>query len=225
MQHPTLKFLSGLLLIILFSSCNTDGLNLSDDKEIKITQRGTEVIKGSEGKVELTIGDITAGSTEVMLEGIENEKVYFKKQMSVGDEGYFQYGKYYYRIKINKFENHTFHDDFAFIAFRKASEKNTIGKIDTVNDKKETAISADEIRNYLNKIKTSKLKFIRNGEIWTDTTMSAHLENKYMLNHQDIKTKEDFIDKVINSSSLTGESYKVIINKNDTLKLVDWLKL
>jgi hypothetical protein len=224
MQHPTLKFLSGLLLIILFNSCSTDGLNVSDDKEIKITQRGTEVIKGSEGKVELTIGDITAGSTEVRLEGVENDKVYFKKMLFEGEEGFFQYGKYYYRIKIKNFEEHTFHDDFAFITFRKVSAEKAEGKIDSVIEVKATSLSPDEIRNYFNQVKTSKLKFIRNGEVLADTTMAAHLENKYLLNKQDIKTKENF-KGLMSNSSITGETYKVIVNEKDTVSLVAWLKL
>lgn len=220
------KLLSTLLFVILLNSCGKkNGLEVNNDEEIKIVQRGSKAIKGSEGDIDLKISDITNGLTDVVIEGIENGKVYFKKKLSEAGEGYFQYGKNYYRIKINHFEEHLLHDDYAFISFRAVSEANGKAKLDVIEMEKETKISPDEIKNYLNKIKTSGLKFIRNGEIWTDLEMFAHLENKYLINLRDIKTKEDFIDKIVSGSSLTGETYKVISNKNDTISLTNWLNL
>ncbi len=221
-----LKVASTLLLIALLNSCSKEGgLKIKDDEEIKIVQRGTKVIEGSEGDVDVKISDITNGSTKIIIEGIENGKVYFKKELGEGDEGYFQYGKNYYRIQINHFEEHIMHDDYAFISFRAVSEEKGKAKVDVVNIKKETEISPDEIRKHLDKIKTSELKFIRNREFLTGSEMFTHLESKYLMNHKDIKTKEDFINKVVKSSSLTGEPYKVISNKNDTLLLTNWLGL
>lgn len=225
MHYLKLKYIIFICLIFLLISCKNEGLNIDNDEEIKIVQRGSKVIEGSEGNIELKIGDITAGSTEVIIEGIETGKIYYKNHLGRGEAGIFKYGMYYYRIKINKFEEHIFHDDYAFITFHSVSEERGKSEAQPITDKKETIISPDEIRNHFIKIKTSGLNFIRNGIIWPDSVMALHLENKYKINSKDIKTKEDFIIKIVKVSSMTGEAYKVIENNNDTINLVDWLNL
>ncbi len=219
------KLIITFFLVSLLNSCTTDGLNISNDKEIKIVQRGSKVITGSQGDVELIINDITNGSTEIKIKGIDTDKVYYQKYLREGDYGLFQYDKYFYRVKINSFEEHIFHDDYAFITFRSVSEEKGKQEAQTISKKKEIPITPNEIRAILNKIKESKLTFIRNNKVLTHTNMHYHLENKYMINNRDIKTKTDFINKVVSNSSLTGEMYKVITNNNDTINIVKWLNL
>jgi len=113
-----LKYWIYSFLCILFLSCAADGLEITDNEEIKLVQRGTYLIIGSEGDVELMIGDITEGITEVEIQGIENEKFYYRKAMEEGEDDEFEYEGHHYRIKINSFEEHLLHDDFAFISFR-----------------------------------------------------------------------------------------------------------
>jgi len=113
-----LKYCICSCLCILFLSCSAGSLEITEDEEIKLVQRGTHLIKGSEGDVELMIGDITEGITKVEIQGIENEKFYYRKAMEEGEDDEFQYESFHYRIKINSFEEHLMHDDFAFISFR-----------------------------------------------------------------------------------------------------------
>lgn len=214
-----------IAIIVLLASCSTEGLNIQNDKEIKIVQRGSKVINGSEGDVELMINDITNGSTEVRIENIESGKMYFKSYLKEGEYGIFRYGEYFYRVKINSFEEHLFHDDYAFIAFRSVSKERGLAEAQKDVKQQEVNITPDEVRAFLNKVKTSGLKFIRNNEIVADSLMAIHLENKYIINNKDIKTKSDFINKVIGKSSLTGEEYKVITSTNDTVSIIKWLKL
>lgn len=219
-----ISFLLILLTGFIFTSCSPEGLDITDDEEIRITQRGSITIKGSDGDVDVILGDITMGKMSVKIKSIEEDKVYLKTNLSSGEDAVFQYTEeYYYRIKINSFEEHILHDDIAFISFHKVSVEKGKAEAPEITKNKETKISGDEIRNYFDKIKNSNLKFIRNGEIFEDTSMASHLETKYMLNKEDIKTKEDFFEKIVNSSMLTDESYKVIIS-NDTLFLKDWLE-
>jgi regulatory protein YycI of two-component signal transduction system YycFG len=104
------------------------------------------------------------------------------------------------------------------------SEEKGKARLDVVELKNETKITPDEIRQHLEKIKTSGLTFIRNGQSWPDSSMADLLESKYTINREDIKTKEDFVQKVVQTSSSTGETYRVIAG-NDTLTLVNWLGL
>ena len=114
----TLKYFTYSCLFITLLSCSPGGLEIVNDEEIKLTQRGTHVIKGSAGDVELSIGDITEGVTEVEIQGIENEKFYYRKLMEEGEDDEFEYEGFHYRIKINSFEEHLMHDDYAFFSFR-----------------------------------------------------------------------------------------------------------
>jgi len=212
-----------LIIIFIFSSCGPKGLDITEDKEIRIPQRGSKTIKGAEGDIEIILGDITMGAVSVQIKSIDDDKVYLKTNMSEGQNAIFQYTKeHYYRVKINSFEEHIFHDDIAFISFRKVSIEKGKAEAPEITKNTETKISGDEIRTYLNKIKNSKLKFIRNGEILNDSSMANHLEAKYILNQNDIKTKEDFFEKIVCASMMTKESYKVIVDK-DTMLLKSWL--
>jgi len=117
-QKYFLPFTFALLLI----SCSIDGLNITENKQMKLVQRGSMIISGSEGDVELQLGDITGGRVDVKMYGIDNDKVYYQSTMMEGGADVFEYAGKKYRIKINHFEEHTFHDDFAFIEFRKVKE-------------------------------------------------------------------------------------------------------
>jgi hypothetical protein len=225
-KHSMRKLKKALALLVVSTiviSCGKNGLKISNDEEIKFVQRESKTIKGSDGDVEIYIGDVTMGQAQIVIKGIGNNKLYFKSDMSANSEGYFQYEKNkYYRIKVNKFENHLVHDDLAFISMREISEEIGKQKAMAITDNKATAISGDEIRKLIDRVKNSKLKFIRNGELLEDSVMAEHIESKYILNREDIKTKEDFIDRIISKSMTTGETYKVILGK-DTLKLADWI--
>ena len=118
-----LKYCIFSCLFLLLISCSAGGLEIVNDEEIKLVQRGTYVIKGSEGDVELMIGDITEGITEVEIQGIENEKFYYRKAMKEGEDDEFEYEGHHYRIKLNYFEEHLLHDDFAFFSFRAVEKK------------------------------------------------------------------------------------------------------
>jgi len=113
-----LKYCICSCLCLILLSCSPSGLEIVDDEEIKLVQRGSHVIKGSSGDVELTIGDITEGLTDVEIQGIENEKFYYRKAMEEGEDDEFEYEGFHYRIKMNYFEEHLMHDDYAFISFR-----------------------------------------------------------------------------------------------------------
>gem|GEM_PF-4800251 len=56
------------------------------------------------------------------IRGIDNGSVYLESLIKEGKEKAFQYGKLFYSLKINSFEEHLLHDDYAFISFRQISK-------------------------------------------------------------------------------------------------------
>lgn len=219
-----ISFLLLLLSGLILTSCSNEGLDITDDEVLSIPQRGSMTIEGSDGDIDLILGDITMGSMSVKIKSIEEDKLYLKTNLKEGEEAVFKYNdNNYYRIMINSFEEHVFHDDIAFISFHKVSVEKGKAEAPEITKYKETSITGDEIRKYFDKIKNSGLQFIRNAEIYEDSAFAAHLEGKYILNQVDIKTKEDFFEKIVNTSMFTNETYKVIAG-SDTLFLKDWLE-
>ena len=221
MQNPFFKLI--IISCLFLMSCSSKGLKINNDEEIKFVQRESKIFKGSNGDVEIYVGDVTFGMTQIIIKGIEDNKIYLDREFTQNDEGYFKYGENnYYRIKVNKFENHMLHDDLAFISIREVDESVGKEKASAPKENNTHKIDEDEVRAVFNKIKNSKLKFIRNGEMLDDTTMAAHIESKYLMNQEDIKTKEDFNNRILTKSMSSGETYKVI-NGKDTIKLIDWV--
>ncbi len=222
MKNQTNNWIFFLILSSFLGSCSS-GLEIPTEPQVKMTQRGSLILAGSEGDVKIYIDDITLGFTEMTVSLVDKDSILLQQRMTSGSEAYFRYpDNKYYRINLLAFENHTFHDDLAFISIKEVEE--SIGKANVIPFKIKTItpITPEEIRAVFKKIESSDLTFIRNGDTIPDTTLAKHLEAKFMIHKKDIQSREDFIEKIISKSFLTEENYQVIAN-GDTLSLVDWI--
>jgi hypothetical protein len=59
----------------------------------------------------------------------------------------------------------------------------------------------------LDRVSNSPYNFLRNGSRYTGIQAKGHFEWKYSLNRGQIKTAEDFINKVATRSKISGQSY------------------
>lgn len=190
---------------------------------IQIVQRHGIIIRGSDGQgdVYLSVGDVTKGEAKVVVKS--DDKILFNEYLSRAQFGVFKYSKNYFKLILNSFEEHTFHDDIAFLSIESISPKE--GELLAKEYEKETEISASNVRGYIRKIELSSLDFLRNGEIWSCTDMATHLETKYEINYKDVHTVNDFVKVIINNSYLTGEEYGVVLENGEAQGLVEWLEL
>jgi len=74
----------------------------------------------------------------------------------------------------------------------------------TEKEKIEALISSiEDLRN---------VKFYRNGILYNATTAAKHLRMKYSKAGDNIKTAQDFIEKIASKSSITGQDYKIVFS-------------
>jgi hypothetical protein len=224
------------LLLVTLSvtvSCSKSGLEIQENALLKITQRGSVVIPGDEGDVTLTVGDITGGACTVSVQGmIDGLSVYFFDQsLSEGQSETFQYHDSYYEVTVDHFEEHTFHDDIAFVRLRSISEEESTrqqevimqsGSSQTVSSSK---AATKAIQPYLNQLKKSKGQFLLGKEVWDGRFAASHLEARFILLHESsVDPKEDFRKMVVTASITPDKAYRVVTEKKDTVLLVDWMK-
>lgn len=228
------RFIVLTILVVTFfvSSCSKSGLEIEENALHKITQRGSMVIPGDEGEVTLSISDITGGACTVSVQGmIDGLGVYFFDQLlSEGEAGTFQYHDSYYEIKIDHFEEHVLHDDFAFIRLRTISEEEGKRRQQNMEPSEtqtepSTADDSKAIQPYLNQIKKSNLQFLFGDEVSDGRFAASHLEARFILLHESsVDAKKDFRNMVVTASITPDKAYWVVTEKKDTVLLVDWIK-
>jgi hypothetical protein len=67
-------------------------------------------------------------------------------------------------------------------------------------------------------------KFIRNGSTYDSKDAAKFLRSKWRSKEKEIKTADDFIEKVATASSTTGKSYLIRFNDGREMKCADYLK-
>lgn len=65
------------------------------------------------------------------------------------------------------------------------------------------------IEYLLGRMMRSECTFFRNGEKHTGKTAAMHMRWKYEKFHKEVKTAEDFVEKIASGSRKTQESYKI----------------
>ena len=68
-----------------------------------------------------------------------------------------------------------------------------------------------KIEYLLERIGNSPYNFIRNGSRYQGKRAEVHLRWKYLRSREQIKTAEDFIQRVATRSKISGEAYEVIL--------------
>lgn len=221
-----------LLGTVFVTSCSKSGLEIEENALLKITQRGSLVIPGDEGEVTLSVSDITGGSCTISVQGMINGLgiYFFDEPMGEGETGTFQYHDSYYEIKIDHFEEHLLHDDFAFIRLRTISEEESKRHEKTMasgspSSGSTTADDSKAIQPYLTQIKKSKLPFLCGKEVWDGRFAASHLEARFILMREAAADpKDDFRNMIVSASISPDKAYWVVTEKKDTVLLVDWIK-
>jgi hypothetical protein len=71
--------------------------------------------------------------------------------------------------------------------------------------------------------KSTDAKFIRNAAEHDGKAAADHLRSKWRSASSEIKTAQDFIDKIATASSMSGKPYEVKLSDGAKVKLRDWL--
>lgn len=95
-----------------------------------------------------------------------------------------------------------------------------------------TLSEEEKISLLIEKVKLSKVIFIRNGEEHSSFEASEHLQMKYKnatksffgFGRKKKVTAKDFIEKIASKSSVTGRPYQIRLPSGELVKSEDWLK-
>ena len=80
----------------------------------------------------------------------------------------------------------------------------------------------EEVRHLIQYIGDSGCIFVRNGKDYGAAKSMKHLQRKYDHVKQQIKTAEDFINRIASKSSITGKPYKVRCGERE-IPSAEWL--
>jgi len=81
----------------------------------------------------------------------------------------------------------------------------------------------DKVKGLLDALTSSKITFIRNDEEHDGAYARKHLQDK-LNNAKDIKTAEDFIDKIASKSSHSGKDYVIKLEDGSKIDAEKWFE-
>jgi len=166
--------------------------------ELTVRQRSTTPIPGSDGKLLVTIDDVTRG--QIMVSVVEQGQTALIGPVSMTPDMSleFPWADKRYTLTLERLHNALVGEDFADFVVGEASpaappltEKQKIERlIATILD-------------------LERATFVRNGKTHTSREAANHLREKWAAQADDVTTARDFIDKVASRSTLTGDSYRI----------------
>ena len=87
------------------------------------------------------------------------------------------------------------------------------------------ASDAERIEASLKTIEQSKLTFIRNDKEYDGKAAAEHLRTKLKRAGDQIKTFDDFVEKVATKSSMSGKPYQVKLEDGSVVELAKWIRV
>ncbi|MDP7254938.1 MAG: DUF5329 family protein [Planctomycetota bacterium] len=174
---------------------------------VTVLQRRSGSLPGSNDYLMARLGDITAGQVMVSLHTAEGKSIIPATSLQQGQEVPFRFGGQAYSLVLKELVNVIFGTDWAKLEVlrMRVSERSKIERI-------------------LKHTETAKIEFIRDGKKYTSAEGAEHLRKKLAAAGHEVKTLEDFIEKIGSKSSLTGKPYQVALPDGKTVNAGEWLK-
>lgn len=220
MKQPltTFRLAAGLSGMLLLAACS--GENKPEERKIHVTQevhirqRSEEPLDSLLPHLSVYIADITNGQVYVTVKrrGHEIGSEYLYK----GGEMQVQLKKGCVSVKCTELLNHLVGEDYADLKITFLSGETC--------KKQPKAKNKSDIEPLLQKVRDSKLTFIRNGERFTGKEFAAILEVKWQLMRRKVSTKEDFIREIGTRSHGSGEDYIVRLENGTEMRTADWME-
>jgi hypothetical protein len=178
-----------------------------------VKQRSTTAVPGADGKLQLTIDDITGGQVTTTLADSQGSPLIGPVSLRAGSSNDFQFAGQSFTLVFDKLDNALIGEDFATFTIRRPIE--AAGKVLTENEKIERLIEL--VRN------SADVRFIRNGTEHTPQEAADHLRAKWQAAGR-IATVDEFIEKVASKSSLSGEPYQIRRADGSLMPAGDYLR-
>jgi hypothetical protein len=219
MWRPPIRYVVSCLALFI-SGCNEkDPLTNIIEKhaplaevpvKFLVKQRTTSAVPGSDGKLLLTIDDITDGQVMVTL-ATDGKPVQPTRSLKPDEFVDFTLESVDYELKLRQLDNALVGEDSATFEISIPID----GEIS----------ESDRIEQLIAAVKELKdAKFIRNGSEYSAAEAADHLRMKWEAAGDDIRTANEFIEQIGSKSSTSGEAYQIkfadgkIVNAGDFLR-------
>lgn len=210
--HPCLARLMiiGLLSFATLAWAEAHRLTIAGPTYVRVYQRTTTALPGTDGDLLLTIDDITGGQTLTSLEWRDGQRVAGPRSLSSGGSLEFVAEGSRWRLRITHLHNELIGNDWAEFVLEP--------------DRPLAAHPDGEIEALLAAIdQLHQVEFIRNGQRYTAHDAAAHLRQKWQAAGSQIRTAEEFISGVASQSTSTGEPYLLRFPDGRTVSAQIWL--
>lgn len=195
-------------------------LALKDGGEtLRVVQRASAKLPGSNDALELRLGDITGGAVELVLSKSDGSAVLVTKRVHERDVVPFVVDGFDYELVVEHMENLLVGDDWVELRVRAAGQGAATEPDDTpIVDERA------RIEKLIAAVSSSGVVFIRNGTEHTSSEAADHLRTKWSRAGDRVKTADEFIDVLGSRSSQTGEPYRVRLPDGTERDAGPWLR-
>lgn len=177
---------------------------------MSVRQRSTTEIPGSEGRLLVSVDDVTRGQVQVAVVSDRAGTGAGPWSMRAGERRMFRFEGARYVIELLALDNALVGQDFAMFRIT-GPEPDGLAEPERI----ERLIAAVE--------GLAGAVFIRNGTRHGPTEAAAHLRRKLAAAGDDAATAELFIERVASKSSLSGEEYALELPDGRRVALRQWL--
>jgi hypothetical protein len=175
-----------------------------------VKQRSTTTVPGSDGKLQLSIDDITGGQVMATLVDSGGLPLAGPISLQPGKPIVFRIAGQRHQLALNELNNALVGEDFAtFVISASTGGLSEQEKIERLIAHVESLAGA---------------VFIRNQSEHTPQQAAEHLRAKLAAAGGRIATAEQFIDEVASKSSLSGETYQIRLPDGSLVEAGDHLR-
>lgn len=185
--------------------------------ELALKQRTTSPVPGSDGRVSISLEDITRD--QVMVSVVRtpapdgSSALLGPLSMKAQDASSFHFDGSDFVLTLNALDNALVGDDVAKFTLRAADAKPP------------ELTEAQKIERLIDAVaKLEGATFLRNGDEHTTADAVEHLRRKLGAGGDDITTAESFIEHAATRSSLSGKDYEVRFADGRVVRLADFLR-
>jgi hypothetical protein len=183
-----------------------------------LEQRSTTPVPGSDGKLSLTIDDITGEQVAVTVLDAHNKALAGPVSLTSGQIAPFRIGEAIYHLRLQKLSNALVGSDFATIVI----------DVPAAGEASETRTALTELEKIERLIAVvaaqENARFIRNGSEYTAAAAAEHLRTKLSAAGSQVQTAEDFIDQIGSRSSVSGQEYQIRMGDGRTMTTREFLQ-
>jgi len=189
---------------------------------VRLDQRTSAVLPGSDGAYEVAIDDITAGQVRLTLRRSGGGDALLVRSVREHETVQFVIDDHSYRLVIERLTNVVIGIDWAELSVRSvgAAPGQAAPKQATTPPQDER----ERTERLIATVERADVVFIRNGREHDAGEAAAHLRRKWEQAGDRIRTAEDFIEQVGSRSSQSGEPYRIRTPDGTERESAHWLR-